>query len=552
MRVAAKNQKSASLHKNINAFNKKAALYCSAIFLSLCVLNGAASRTLPIEKAKLETQIEQALDAFVTPGMSVGVVKDGEVVLAKGFGFADIESKLAVDENTYFRLASTSKAFTAAALAVLVDQEKINWDDKVTDYLPDFELYDPYVTHEFTLLDLLTHRSGLVSGAGDSMIWPEPSGFTREEVIHNLRYLSPEYSFRSRYAYSNVLYITAGEIVAKVSGMSFDDFVEKNIFRPLNMNCFVGDIPAVNLKNVAKAYGHNDERGIYEIPRNGISQSGLMSAAAGGMVCNADAMNKWMLALLQQDNLPFSNKQLDIMWSPHTILGVSSIEKEWDNTIFKNYGLGWRLANIGGLRVISHTGTLSGYQAYVVLIPKLSLGVVVLNNGSHSGARGSVMQTILKAYLTDAGHLRKSRPNEISQENVDWIKTYISYYDEREQAYLARNIQDPTPMAEMSISTDDIIGVYEDEWFGRLIITEEDQGIRIHSSRMSTLKGSLEPFQDTSFRIIWDNQNAAGDAFMHFSINVKRAVTSAKLHPFSTRELSNHAYRDMHFLRVNE
>lgn len=534
-------------------------LYLSIPVLVLCAISliftmsQIANAKSPLDKKALNQQIDQALASFYTPGMSVGIVYKGEVALAKGYGFADIETKRAVDENTYFRLASTSKAFTTAALAVLVDEGKLDWNDRVIDHLPNFELYDAYVTREFTITDLLTHRSGLLSGAGDSMIWPEPSGFTREEVIHNLRYLSPEYSFRARYAYSNVMYITAGELVASLSGMSFDDFVEKYIFKPLNMNCFVGDIPKQSLKNVATAYGHNDERGIYTIPRNGISSKGLMSAAAGGMVCNATSMNKWLLALLGKQNLPFSDSQLDNMWSPHTILGVSTTEEKWDNTLFKNYGLGWRLANIGNLEVISHTGTLSGYQAYVVLIPTLELGVVVLNNGSHSGARGSVMQTILKAYLTHAGYLNKhNQKNSVDQEQVDWVKTYINYYDEREAIYLARDVQDPVPAAPMSIKDLDIVGEYADKWFGSFIITQAEQGLRIHSSRMSTLTGKIMGFQDMTYKIEWDNKNAASDAFMHFKLDVNRNVTAAKLHPFTSSEKVNHEYRDMTFIRVKQ
>ena len=536
-------------------------IFSFSIFISL-ILGASIFNTppalakSPISKKTIEQQVEQALSTFYTPGMSVGIVHKGEIVLSQGYGLANIDTQQAVDANTYFRLASTSKAFTAAALAVLVDEGKINWDDKVTEYLPNFTLYDPYVTREFTITDLLTHRSGLLSGAGDSMIWPEPSGFSRDEVIHNLRFLTPEYSFRARYAYSNVLYITAGELVAAVSQMSFDDFVEKHIFKPLNMNCFVGDMPKASLKNVASAYGHNDERGIYPIPRNGISEQGLMSAAAGGMVCNATSMNKWMLALLTKQNLPVSEAQLNTIWSPHTILGISSIEEEWDNTLFKNYGLGWRLSNIEGIKVISHTGTLSGYQAYVVLIPELELGVTVLNNGSHSGARGSVMQTIIKAYLSNAGVKSKaSTAKNINSNEIDWVKTYVNYYDEREQAYLAKNIQDPIASAPMSIKDQQIIGEYQDKWYGSLVITQHNKGeaspvLRIHSTRMPTLVGSIMPFQDASYKIEWDNKNAAGPAFMHFKLNVNREIVSATLHPFTTKDIVNHEYRDMEFFRV--
>lgn len=528
--------------------------------INLCVLNlsqGAANK--PLKTKKLEKQIQQALSAFHTPGMSVAIVHKGKVVLSQGYGMANIENGQAVNSATYFRIASLSKAFTASALAILVDEGKLSWDDKVIDYLPNFRMQNPYVTREFTITDLLTHRSGLVGGAGDSMIWPEPSGFSRQEVVQNLRYLSPEYSFRARYAYSNVMYITAGEVVAAVSQMPFDTFVETRIFAPLNMQCFAGDIPSSLVKNAANAYGHNDERGIYSIPRNAISEQGLMAAAAGGIVCNAEGMNKWMLALLDKQSLPFSEDQLNKMWQAHTILNVSETDEAFNGTLFNNYGLGWRLANIGGLKVVSHTGTLSGYQAYVVLIPDLELGITLLNNGSHSGARNSVMQSILKVYLEQAGYTDQlPLVNDVAQKKVDWVQSYLDYYDEREQAYLAKNIQAPVATAPMSISNQSIIGEYKDSWFGSLIIHEDEQqsheqaapALRIYSTKMPTLVGTITAFEDTRYKIEWDNKNAASDAFMLFKLNINRDIVSATLHPFKTEDSNSHEYRDMEFMRV--
>ena len=539
---------------------KHAILLCLVATCVSLSANEQVTPLSPIDKKALEKTINKALDTFQTPGMAVGIIHQNEVVMAQGFGNANIDTNLKADAQTYFRLASVSKAFTSAAIAILVDEEKLDWNDKVISYLPTFQLYDPYVTREFTIIDLLTHRSGLLSGAGDSMIWPEPSGFSRQEVISNLQYLTPEYSFRARYAYSNVMYITAGELVAKISGMSFESFVEQRIFKPLGMNCFVGDIPKANLSNVAVGYGHDNERGAYPIPRNGISSQGLMSAAAGGMVCNVEDMLKWTSALLTRTNLPFSDTQLNLMWQAHTILSVPKTSREWDNTLFRHYGLGWRIANMGEFEVISHTGTLSGYQAYLLLVPKLQLGVVILNNGSNSAARGSVMQTIVKAFLNQADYANEARhkghkahKHGHHARQVDWINTYIEYLDEREQNYLS-SYEQPIASAPMSITNEQVLGTYTDKWFGSLAITAQTtpQGkpvLRISSSRMKTLAGTLTPFQDASYKIEWDNKNAASDAFIHFSLNVKRQITQATLHPFSAKEITNHAYTDMLFVK---
>ena len=496
-----------------------------------------------------KTLIQEALAAFYTPGMSVGVVHQGEVVFLEGFGQRNIEERRNVNADTYFRLASTSKAFTAAAIGILVDQGKLNWTDKVTQYLPEFQMQDAWVTREFTIKDLLVHHSGLAGGAGDSMIWPEPSGFSRAEVIQNLRYLSPLTSFRTRYAYSNVLYITAGEIVAKVSGMSYGDFIEQGIFAPLDMTCFAGDVPSVKLKNAAMSYAHNDNKGIYAVPRNSIQREQQMSVAAGGIVCNAQSMTKWLKALLSPETLPFSMSVLNAVWSPQTMLNISESEKEWDNTLFKTYGLGWRIADMLGYKLISHTGTLSGYQAYVALLPELKLGVVVLNNGSNYGARSSVMQHILKSFIPSA-KLPKDSPS-------DWVNAFVDLQAKQETNYIANYEPVPEATSLMQVSNKQIIGTYQDNWFGSMLISglEASKGLpkenhlRIQSERMITLKGDVIPYEGNLFKVEWDNTNAASNAFLIIETNFKNEVTGLKMHPFVANEKKRHQYSDMHFVK---
>ncbi|MBF7072125.1 serine hydrolase [Glaciecola sp. MH2013] len=516
-----------------------------------------ASEQARFDAQTTEQQIVSALSTFYTPGMAVGVVHKNDIVFLNGFGQSFINAEhvnkvpllpnaqllknQSVRPGTYFRLASTSKAFTAAALAVLVDQKKLNWKDKVIDHLPEFQMQDPWVSREFTIEDLLTHRSGLVSGAGDSMIWPEPSGFSRQEVIHRLKHLTPDYSFRSAYSYSNVLYITVGELIARVSGESYASFLQKHIFAPLNMSCYAGDVPKSALAKTALPYAHNDARGLYLIPRNAIGPKAQMSVAAGGIVCNAESMTKWIQALLAPSTLPFSEAQLQAMWTPRTIMRVSNTEQEWDGTHFKSYGYGWRMSNLQHYKVLSHTGTLSGFQAFVSLIPELELGVVILNNGSNYGARSSVMQHILKSFLPT----QDSTHSEVN----DWVQTYSDYQAEQESQYLANKLPDPTPTKPMLINDSDVLGIYQDAWFGQMIIEAIDGKLRISSQRMSTLKGTLSPFEGNKYKVTWDNQNAASNAFLLFELNLANEVSGMKMHPFTSRERKRHAYRDMHFVK---
>ena len=498
-----------------------------------------------ISEQQLDAVINQALKTFYTPGAAVAIVHHGKIVHAKGYGKRHTENDLDVNKHTYFRIASTTKAFTAATMSILVDEGKVAWTDKVIDHLPEFRLSNPYVTSEFTILDLFTHRSGLVGGAGDSMLWPEPSGFTRKELIHNLRHLTPVYSFRSTYAYSNVMYITAAEIVAKISGLPWAQFLQERIFAPLNIQCYGGAMPNAALANVALSYGHNDERGIYAIPRNGIHGSEILSAAAGGVVCNAQGMAVWLRALLndattRKGDALFSTEQLEQMFTAQIPLYISSHAKQTHRTHSKSYAIGWRKENIYGYEMISHTGTLSGYQAYVAMIPELSLGVVVLNNGSNYGVRSAIMQAVIKSIMPESP-------------KIDWVAHYVDYQEKQEARYLARLLPDPVGTGVMLLPIEKYLGTYKDKWFGNITLWENSQGnLRFKSHKMPTLKGDLEAFGEHSWLVRWDNQNAASDAFIHFDVRPDRSIKGLSMYPYTAKEIVNHEYRDMYFTPWSE
>lgn len=534
---------------------------------TLCALL-FASRVNAIEKSplditSLENVIEQSLQRFHTPGMSVVVIKDDSTLLKKGFGAANTEEQTLVDTETYFRIASTTKAFTALSMALLVQDGILNWQDKVVDHLPEFRLKDHWTTGEFTILDLFIHHAGLVSGAGDAMLWPEPSGFSRREIIQNLKYLTPEYSFRSTYAYNNLMYIVAGEIVAKYRAKPWSKVVEDEILQPLGIDCFAGEMEAADLTNIAHPYGERDGE-IYPIPRNGILGPETVSSAAGGMVCNANGMEQWLKfwlemtktnkesdaeqsveqAAVNQDN---STKQtinsrailqselIDMLLRSHRLLPLYSSEKERNGSHFKTYALGWRKADIAGYEVISHTGTLSGMQAYVLFIPEIQLGVAILNNGSNYAARSSVMQTVIKHYLTGS--------------DLDWVEHFETKLDEAEKKYLA-NYQAPVGSKEVSLPLLNYAGEYQDAWFGKMSIEMKEQTLRLSMTKMSNLNATLEPWQDNTFVIRWDNQNAASDAFIQFQLDGANKVLRAAIKPFSVDEKLNHNFRDMVFEKV--
>ncbi len=484
---------------------------------------------------------QDAMTTFHTPGMAVAVVENGRMVYADGFGVRDITSNDAVTENTLFRIASTTKAFTAAALAILVDDGRLDWDDKVRDHLPGFRMYDPWVTQEFTIRDLLTHRSGLGLGAGDLMLWPEPSGFSRTELVHNLRYLKPKSSFRSKYAYDNLLYIVAGEVVAAAANISWENFVQSRILEPLNINCYAGNVAAKDKPKLAVPYGYIDET-LVEITRNRVENASNVSGPAGGLVCSARGMSTWMLTQLSGGVGPngkriFSQAQRDEMWRGVTILTVGASERTLDRTHFKTYALGWRKEDMHGYEVVSHTGTLSGFQAYLALVPELNVGVIVLNNGSNSGARAAVVQSVLKAYM--------------GQPHTDWVTHYKAEQAKRAAARTANPANDNNPVGsgQLALPLTAYAGLYQDPWFGGVDIVQEGAVLRFRSRKMVKLVGTLEPFEGNTFIVRWDDPEFRADAYMDFTPTPGGRVTGATMRHVSANGDWSFDFEDLNFTR---
>ncbi|MCU1232111.1 MAG: beta-lactamase [Candidatus Solibacter sp.] len=363
----------------------------------------------------VEQVVERARKEFDVPGIAVAIVKDGDVVLTKGFGMRKIGEPAPVTAQSLFRIASNTKAFTTAALAMLVDERKLRWDDPVVQHLPGFQMYDPYVTHEMTIRDLLTHRSGLGLGAGDLMFFP-PSDISREEIIRRLRFIKPATSFRSAYAYDNLLYLVAGQLVAAVSGKSWDDFVKDRIFTPLGMsNTFVNTAALKSGKDVA--IPHNTLSGKLEaLPQEDVDNN----APAGAIVsCVAD-LAKWMTLQLGNGTVGktrlFTAAHSREMWSGQTILPISEPPKDAPAAFattqpsFHQYGLGWDLSDYRGKKLVGHGGMLSGYVSRTALIPELKLGIVVLTNQEATGAHNAIVNTVLDHY--------------IGAPDTDWVTAY--------------------------------------------------------------------------------------------------------------------------------
>ena len=329
------------------------------ISLGLLILSCLPVYSQIITSNEIDSLVEKTLTTFNVPGIAVAVVKDGSVIHVRGYGVRSLSTKQKVDENTLFCIASNSKAFTSAALGILVEEKKLNWSDKVIDYIPEFRLYNPYVTEEFTIRDLLSHRCGLGLGAGDLMTFPALNDFTKNDIIHNIRYLKPVSSFRAKYDYDNLMFIVAGEVVARVSKMTWEDFVETRIMKPLNMT-----VSAAAYSRLKDKSNVTDPHILYDGVVQVIDRSFHFNEAgnsAAGIYSNVTDMSKWIIMHLNDGRYGEGlNKQLfskevhEQMWSPQTIIPVRDTSEY--HIHFSSYGLGWFIRDVKGYKQVGHTG----------------------------------------------------------------------------------------------------------------------------------------------------------------------------------------------------
>src|SRR3954449_4960806 len=323
-----------------------------------------------------DNYVKRVMETFTVPGLSVAIVKDGKVVLAKGYGVRRMGDPTPVDARTRFGIASNTKLFTATALALLVEEGKVEWDKPVTSYLPGFAMSDPYVTHEMTVRDLLVHRSGLGLGAGDLLWWP-PSTYNRKEIARRIRYIPLATSFRSAYAYDNVLYLVAGEVIEAVSGQSWEDFVSSRILERVGMTgSNVRHSDATKGGNVATTHAAVDGKVRPIAPFDSDNTN-----PAGGINSNAQDMAKWMLVQPGEGKLadgsvlirPATARQLTTLVTPIPI-GAGPPEFAAVRPSFNGYGLGFGLRDYRGHKLVTHTGGLPGYVSKVAMIPDQQLG----------------------------------------------------------------------------------------------------------------------------------------------------------------------------------
>lgn len=495
----------------------------------------------PITAEQIDQLVERTMKTFQVPGIAVAVVKDGKVVHSKGYGVSSLNTKAKVDENTLFGIASNSKAFATATLAQLVDAKKIKWDDKVIQYIPEFRLYNPYVTEDFTIRDLLTHRSGMGLGAGDLMIWPDSSDFKLKDIIYNLRFLKQVSPFRTKYDYDNLLYMVAGEVVTRVSGMSWEQYVEENIMNPLGMNRSAASYARLKDKsNVIDGHTVVDKK-LQTIIRHDMKPG---ECSAAGIYSSISDMSKWMICQLENGKYGAkSEKQLFSpaaqreMWSPQTNMPVGTDKY---NSHFRAYGLGWGLTDVKGTKQVSHTGGMDGMVTQVTLLPELKLGIVVLTNQENGAAFTSVTNTIKDSYLGLAPE--------------DWVLRFDTLLakSQREDEELIRKIQEQIALA---VNTGQLpeagkfSGVFKDDWLGQVKISEKKGKLWFQSVRSPQLRGEMKFYKGNTFVVNWVSRSMKADAFVMFNLDQEGKAVGFRMKPVSPLTDFSFDFQDLNFSR---
>jgi CubicO group peptidase (beta-lactamase class C family) len=525
-------------------FAKKICFFLSFIFFSQLSLAGDVSNAQ--RNAKITQAVQMAMNKFQVPGIAVAVVKDNKIVMAQGFGVTEFGSQHKVNADTLFGIASNTKAMTAAILASLVDEGKLQWNTKVIDIIPEFQLYDAWVTREFTILDLLSHNSGLGLGAGDLMIWPQTS-LTTIDIIKRMKHLRPVSSFRSEFAYDNLMFIIAGNIIEKLTKKPWSEVIQERIFMPLDM-----DNTRAKFSLIAKS-NHNVARA--HVPLDGklnVVNGNFLEkfSSAGSVASSVNDMSQWLKLQLNHGVISktkdkevrlFSEKQSRKMWQPKTLLSVSKAATENDKTHFNAYGLGWFLSDFHGYKMAHHSGGILGMVSKVVLIPEENLGLVILTNQQSGYAFNALYREILMNYL------------DLAQR--DWVSYYADLHKKRltkEKLRLTKNNANKAKNSTPSLPLSTYAGIYKDSWYGDINITEKNGKLVMQFSNTQALQGELEHYQYNTFIVRWYDRTLEADAFVNFNLTIEGKIANATMNAVSNLTDFSFDFQDLLLIPAEE
>ena len=519
------------------------------IIRSICfvaLIATAACAQVPAKPVTTDASFDRIVDDVVEryrlPGLAIGVIENGKVTYTRSVGEVVAGSGKTIDADSLFKIASNSKAMTTGLLARLVDAGKLKWDDPVTRYLPQFRMYDPWVTQNMQVRDLLIHNSGLREGAGDLMLWPEPTLFTRADIIAGLAHLKPQHSFRSRYDYDNLLYVVAGEVAAAAGGATYEDLVRRELFEPLGMTrCQAGAFERRAVGNVAQPH-MRQYNGNTVIREDGPVIPTSTSAAAGGIRCSLNDMLTWMQMWLDPElksrrgETWLSREQRKALWSVHTPMPISQRQRDWDGSRFNGYGYGWRLSDVDGMLRVAHTGTLAGMFSAVNLFPEKRGGFVFMINGDGSDAR-AVLNSLLARHFTAPAEMKP----------VAWYANAI----DTERAARPAEKRAPDTSARQLVPARNMVqwlGVYRDPWFGDVSICQQGDGVAFVSAKSPQMQGRVMQVGER-WLVDWTDDSIDAEPWIEFANGQPQRLTLTKVDPDAD---FSYDYEDLSFARVAE
>lgn len=473
----------------------------------------------------IDNYINQVIQSLNVPGVGVAIVKDGKVLMSKGYGVKRLGTTEKVDDQTLFLIASNSKAFTATALALLVEDGKIRWTDAVVKHLPWFKMSDPYVTEHLTVRDLLVHHSGLPAYAGDIMLFP-PATYSRKEILQKLPLIPLRYDFRTVYAYDNILYVAAGELIATVSKQPWEEFVQRRIFNKVGMTHSVARYSDLK-KQTNFSYGHarsyNDIRIVEKFREQNIGDAGN---PAGGIVSSASDMAKWLITQLDSGRTPLKQRVLTPeatadLWKIIRPMPISKVDSAIRpaQSDFWGYASGFRSYNYGKYKVIGHGGALSGFVSQIAMVPDLNLGVVVLTNQASTAAYWSIIYKVLDYYMGNPAY--------------DWLNAYKSIQDTAVAKALARKkditikkIANDKP----SLPLDKYTGQFMEPIMGRVTVTKEAEKLVLRFDNSEHFVADLNYFQYNNFLASFREMGVTTEAYVSYGLKANGDIDKVRIH----------------------
>lgn len=477
------------------------------------------------ETAKAPSFVTDSLDAYVKralvdwqiPGIAVAVIKDGKLVHMKGYGVKEMGTNNPVDEQTLFMIGSNSKAFTATALAMLDQQKKISLDDPVTKWIPSFALDNKAAGEQAIVRDLLCHRIGFQTFQGDFTYWT--SNLSRAEVIEKMRHIKAPYPFRTKWGYTNAAFVVAGEIIPKATGLSWEDFLTAQIFKPLGMNQTLAlskDFPNASNKCAAHTIANGQ---LIKIPWCQIDNL----APAGSIGSSVNDMSKWVMA--QLDNGKLNGQQVIPTAAiaqtrlPHSILGNGGTM--FNKGHFNLYGLGWFLEEYSGRKIVSHTGGVNGFVTSVTLVPEEKLGIIVLTNTDQNSFYEALKWELLDAYLGNTyrnySKVYKGNYNQQSKAELQKDKTYADS--------VALKISPAFPLEKYT-------GNYVNSVYGDMKVVIENKELRMRFSHHPNMYAVLQPLGQHRFYVRFSDPMFSKAVFPFMVENGKVTGVTVKVADF--------------------